>query len=417
MHQSNQSNEGAKREGYWALMLTSLRYRNFRLVWLGSFTEHIGENMQMIAILWLTNELTHSPLWLGIVGTARFWPMLFMPFIGGVVADRVDRRYLLIATLLGASLLSMCLTILTITGLIAVGHLIAISLLGGIVTSFNHPARHAIVPNLIRKEHLMNAIALDSMSVHASRIIAAPIGGYLIALAGVWPVFALRAIGCLLAIVWLLMARVPPTPPTAKKEKPWRSFTAGLGYMRANLIILALVLLYLVPRGSAQAVTNFMPVFAENILSVGAIGYGYLQAAPGLGAILSLLGLTLLTYYKRKTLLFAASGIILGIGLIGFSASPWVFLSLALLVIVGGVQTAFNTLNSTVIQGAIPDEVRGRVLSWREIMFGLGPTLTLLVGALAENVGMQLSLGLVGGVCLLVSLILVFYLPRFRSIE
>jgi MFS family permease len=405
MPQSDETTEGVRREPYWAMMLTSLRYRNFRLVWLGSFTEHIGEFMQMIAILWLTNELTHSPLWLAIVGTARFWPMLFMPFVGGVVADRMDRRNLLIATLLVAALLSVVLTVLAITGLIAVWHLIFIAVLGGSVTSFNHPAGHTIVPNLIRKEHLMNALALDSISVHASRIISAPVAGYLIAIVGVWPVFAFRALGCFLAIGWLLMARVPPTPPTARKEAPWRSFIGGFGYLRANLVILALVFLFLVPRGAGQAINNFLPVFASDILDIGARGYGHLHLAAGVGSMLSLLGLTLLTYYKRKTLLFAASGVIMGIGLIGFSASPWVFLSLALLLIFGGMQTAFNTFNSTVIQGAVPDEVRGRVMSWREIMFGLGPTLTLLVGVLAQSSGVQLSLGLVGGICLVVSLL------------
>jgi MFS family permease len=417
MTQPNQVMESMRRESYWSLMLASLHYRNFRLVWLGSFSEHFGEFMEIAAVLWLTNELTHSPLMLTIVGSARFMAMILFPIAGGVVADRVNRRSLLIIALLSSASLSVVLAILAFTGVIAVWHLIVIGLFGGVATSFNHPARQTIVPNLVRKEHLLNAMSLDFISVQVSRMIGMSLAGYLIAVVGVWPIFVLRALGCLLAVFWLLLARVPPTPPTARGQAPWRNLAEGFRYLRANTIMLGLVVLYLIPWLTMNTYTNFLPVFADDILHIGAVGYGYLQAAPGLGAIFALIGLTLLTYYKRKTLLLFVSGAMMGIGLITFSASPWVFLSLPLLVLIGGMVTAFNVVNTTIIQGVVPDEVRGRVMSWREVAFGLGPTGSILFGLIAQYSGVPISLGLLGGVCLILSLLLIAFLPRFRSIE
>jgi MFS family permease len=398
-------------------MLASLRYRDFRLVWLGSISEHFGEFMEIAAILWLVNELTHSPLMLTIVGSTRYMAMIVFSIVGGVVADRVNRRRLLIIALLGSMLLSIGLAALAFTGLITVPYLIVIGLLGGVAMSFNHPARMAIVPNLINRKHLLNAISLDTLSVQTSRIIGMLIAGYLIVIIGIWLIFVIRALGCLLAISWLLFARIPPTPPAARGQTPWHNLAEGFHYLRGSAIILILTLLYLIPWLVTNTNTNFLPVFASDILRIGAVGYGYLHAATGLGAVIALLALTLLTYYKSKRLLLVGAGIILGIGLIGFSASPWVFLSLPLLIVIGGMLTTFITVNTTIIQGIVPDEVRGRVMSWREVTFGLGPTGSIIFGAIAQYTGVPFSLGLLGGVCLLVSLSLISFLPRLKSTE
>ncbi|MDP2917551.1 MAG: MFS transporter [Dehalococcoidia bacterium] len=412
-----QSSQVVRQESYLSLMLASLRYRDFRLVWLGSFTEHFGEFMEIATILWLTNELTHSPLMLTIVGSSRYMAMVFMPMVSGVVADRVNRRSMLIVALLGSAVLSVILAILTLTGLIAVWHLIAISLVSGVAMSFNHPARQAIVPNLIKREHLLNAVSLDFISVHVSLFISMLMVGFLILLLGTGPIFIIRVAGCILAIVWLMMARIPPTPAATKKRAPWQSLTEGFSYLRVNPILVGFIALYLLPRLVATTYSNFTPVFANDILRVGAVGYGYLQAAPGLGAILSLIGLTVLTYYKRKVTLLVFAGLIMGVGLIAFTFSPWLYPSLVLLVIVGGAEIAFSTVNSTLIQAAIPDEVRGRIMSWREVAFGLGPVASIAFGAVAQYTGVPTSVEILGGVCLIVSVVLIIFLPGFRRIE
>lgn len=417
MLKSGQMTERTRREPYWARILASLRFKNFRRLWLGSVAEHFGEFMELATILWLVNEMTGSPLMLSIVGSSRFILMIFFPIVGGVVADRVNRRSLLITALLSSALLSLFLAILAITRLMNIWHIIVISLLQGGATSFNHPARQTILPNLVKREHLLNAVALDSISVQAARLFSMASAGYLIAVMGVWPIFILKALGCLLAISWLRLVEVPPTPLTTIAHAPLQNLTEGFRYLRAHTIILSLVLLYLIPRIAMNTYSNFLPIFANDVLRIGVVGYGYLQSAPGLGAILSLLGLTLLTYYKRKIILLVGSGVMMGIGLIVFSGSPWALLSLFLLVVIGAMQTVFNTVNSTMIQGFVADEMRGRVMSWREVASGLGLTGNILFGAIAQITGVPISLGLLGVICVVVSLLLITSLPRFKSIE
>ena len=417
MRQSNHITGDTGRESYWSLMLASLRYRNFRLVWLGSVAEHFGEFMEIAAILWLVNELTHSPLMLTIVGSLRFAAMILFPIIGGVVADRVNRRSVLIVSLLGSAILSGLLAILVFAELITVWHLIVINLFTGVSMSFNHPARHSIVPNLVKRKHLLNAISLDLISVQVSRMLGMALAGYVIVTLGIWPIFVIRVLGCLLAIFWLLMAQIPPTPSAARGQAPWRNLTEGFHYLRTNTVILSLLLLYLIPWLVDNTVTNFLPIFASDILHIGTVGYGYLQAAPWAGAVLALIGLTILTYYKRKMILLVGAGIVMGISLVGFSASPWAFLSFPLVAVIGAMQITLATVNTTIIQGVIPDEIRGRVMSWREVAFGLGPTGSILFGAIAQYTGTPVSLGLLGGIALVLSLLLIAFLPRFRSIE
>ncbi len=392
---------------YWSSILTSLRYRNFRLVWLGSLTEHFGEFMEIAAILWLVNDMTHSPLMLTIIGSCRFMTTVLFSLAGGIVADRVGRRGLLIAALLGSFLLSTCLTLLIATNTLAVWHLVVFGLLSGVLMSFNHPARQAMVPNLVERKHLLNAVSLDALSVQGSRLGGMLTVGYLMATVEMWLIFALRAMGCLLAVLWLLWARIPAAPRSGRVLSPWRSLAEGLGYILSNRLVLALTILYFLPWITLNTCTNFLPVFAKDILHAGPVGYGYLQAASGLGAILSLLILAFLTSYGRKLVLIIGFGIILGIAMLAFSASPWITLSLFLLVVIGAMQNGFIALNTVLVQNLVPDQVRGRVMSWREIFFGLGPTGSILFGMVAQYTGVPVSLALLAGVCIIVFLLLI----------
>ncbi len=416
MLESNQVHRGDGRQSYRSLFFIALGYRNFRFFWLSNLTEHIGEYMEVAAILWLVWEMTHSPLMLTIVGSSRYMVMIFLPLIGGVVADRVNRRNLLIVSLLGSAVLSIALLALSLTGLITVWHLIVISLLTGTMTSFNHPARQSILPNLIKKEHLLNAVSLHSVSNLASRMIGMVIAGYLIAILGVTPIFGIRALGLLLAIFWLALIKVPPTPSAARERTLWHNLTEGFNYLRGNTIILIMLALYLVPVLAINTSTNFMPVFAQDILHIGAVGYGYFQGASGLGAALGLIGLAMLTYYTGKVKLLFGAGVILGISLLGFSASSWVSLSLPLLVLGGGMQAGFMALNTALIQNSVPDALRGRVMSWRDVAFGLGTVTSILFGAIARYTGVPFSLGLLGGIVLFVFFLLILLLPKFRSL-
>jgi MFS family permease len=392
----------------------SLGYRNYRFVWLGSCTEHMGEWMELAGLLWLVNDLTHSPLMLTIVGSCRYIPMVFFPVVGGIVADRMERRRLLMLALLGSAFLSIILAILVKTGIVAVWHLVVLSLMSGVTTSFNHPARQTIVPNLVDKEHLLNAISLDSASVQASRFVATPFAGYLIAGYGVAPVFGVRAVGALLAICWLLFVKVRLQPPRAITKAPWRNMIEGFKYVRGDVLLLSLVPLYLIPMLTQNTAVNFLPIFARDILKIGASGYGFLQGAPGLGALAGLIGLAALPFCHLKgSLLFITSGI-LGMTLVLFSASHWAGLSLFLMVIVGGMITTFMTINTALIQNHVSDAMRGRVMSLREIAMGLGPAWSLIFGFIGEQTSVPFALGLLGTLCIAVSISLFFLLSKVR---
>ncbi len=414
----NETTGGGRTESHWSLMFSSLRYPDYFLLWTGSVAEHLGEMMQLMTILWMVNEMTHSPLLLTVVGSARAIPMIFFPILGGVVADRVNRRNLLIAALAASALFAMVLVVLVVIDVIAIWHLIVISLLGGVANSFNHPARSTIMPNLVKKEHLLNAISLDTFSVQAVAVMALPLTGYLIVSLGLWPIFVIRTVGVVIAIFLVYFIKSPLKPPAISKEQTiMLDLAEGFRYLRGNPIVLGLLLLFTLPMIAMGTIGNLMPVIAENILNVGAIGYGYLRGATGLGAILSLIILAMLTYYKDKHKLLLGSGIISGIVLLGFSGSQWFFLSLPLLVIIGVMNTTFRTIITTLVQGFIPDGMRGRVMSWRDIAMGLGPVLTIGFGWVAQTTGVPFSLALLGGVTLVVSFLLLALVPKFKTLE
>ncbi len=405
-----------RRESFRSLILASLSYRNFRLVWFGSFTEHLGEFMELGAILWLVNELTHSPLMLTIVGSSRFASMIFLPVIGGVVADRMNRRKLLIISLFAAAVLSICLAVLTATDTVAVWHLIVINLLIGAATSFNHPARQAIVPNLVEKKHLLNAVSLDLISVLSSRMIGMSMVGSLMSVLGVWPIFILRIAGCIVAVVLLMMAVVPATP-SQMKQTPWQSMGQGFSYLKGHIAILSLIIIFLLPWLADNTYTSFVPVFTTDILQISTTGYGFFQAAPGLGALIALVTLAFLSRYRFKIIMLICTGFLMGAALLLFSLSTITALSLFLVVVFGAMQMGMVTINTALIQGAIPDGVRGRVMSLREVTFGLGPVGAIIFGAIAEKTGAPLSLGLLGGISLLIALFPIIFYSRLKAIE
>lgn len=407
----------AQTQGWLAQTLTSLRYRNFRLVWLGSVTEHWGEWMELVAFMWLARQLTPSPFLIAIAGMSRYFPRIFFPFIGGVVADRFNRRTSLIAALGGAGLFSVALAALVYTGQVQLWHLIAIGMANGVATSFNHPARMAIVPNLVRREHLMNAISLDQLSVMGSSIIGAPMAGIIIDWAGVMPVFLLRAAGLWLAIVWLLMAHIPHTPSATRQQNPWQNLTAGLKYMRQNTVVLTMALLYGVPMLTFFVYHNVIPIIAVDILKISATAYGWLNLSWGLGAAIALLGLASLLGFRSKGKLYLAVFALMAISLFAFGLSHWFWVTFFVLIIYGASRTATMALTDTIVQSSITDEYRGRVVAIKEMMQGITPIGGVAVGLLAEYRGVPYAVGLTGLVVLLFPIAVAILVPKIRRQE
>lgn len=399
-------------------IIASLRYRDFRLLWLGSVAEHSGEWVAVLALNWIVLELTNSAWWLGWLNFLRFFPMLLLPFIGGVVADRVDRRKLLITTLVAFAALYVALGLLVLTKVVTLWMVMFIAFLSGIVLSFNHPVRSAIVPNVVAKEHLTNAVSLDMTAVMATRIFAPAIAGFLVDRFGTGSVFLVATLGPMFGLVATGLMHVPDTPSAARQFGMRQNLTDGLRYVSANKAVLGLILLYLVPMVFVHPYYSvLLPVVAKDVLDVGAAGLGLLSAAAGIGSLASLLWIASIGEGARKGTLAFGSAILTGVLLLLFGFSPWFNLSLLLAGCVGLALTAFLTLNTTLLQAIIPDDLRGRVMSLREVTFGFLLFGSVLMGGLGAVVGAPLALVITGTIAAALGSIMVVLLPQARRLS
>lgn len=417
MNTDQQAISDSRRPVRWAQPFASLRYRSYTLLWLSSWTEHMGQFMELAALLWLVHEMTGSPLLLTVVGASRYIPPIVLGFFGGILADRMDRRNLLMATLAWMGLLSLFLATLVTAGLVKVWYIVAICLLQNSAVSFNHPARQSIIPNLVRREHLMNVIALNQFSVMAARVIGMVLAGYLLATLGVAPVIVARALGAFVSIVFLLFAKVPPTPGATKKTTAWSNVVDGVSYIRGNPLILSLASMFIVTKFATITVTSLMPAVAEGVLNLSAEGYGWLNGVMAAGSFSAALILASLIDFRHKGFLFITTGMLLGASLVGFSQSRWFVVSLLFLLFAGSTNSMFQGLNTTIIQGTIPDETRGRVMSLREVANGLGSAAAVLAGGIGEWAGVTFAIGTLGTMVFAIILALTLLLPRVREME
>lgn len=381
------------------------RHPNYRLYWVGALTSNIGTWIQMVAQGWLVYQLTDSAFYLGVVGFMSAIPTLFLSLFGGVLADRFERRRLMVGTQTGSMVLAFALAYLTLSGAVTVWHIMVISFLNGVVNSLNAPVRQSIVSDLVSKEDLMNAIAMNSAQFQASRMLGPALAGAIVALVGPGWCFFINGLS-FLAVIWALLAmQVPPLPPGRRRASMWRNLAEGLGYVRGEPRIFSLLLLAAVPALFAMPYQALMPAFAESVLGVGAQGLGLLMSASGLGALIGALAVASIgkSFPRGRLMLGAVVGF--GVCLVAFASSHWFALSLVLLVGVGISSMAYNALNQTFLQTLAEDEMRGRVLSVLTLTtFGLQPFGQLGAGTVAQALGPSDAVLLGGLICIAFSL-------------
>lgn len=375
-------------------MFDSFRYRNFTLLTIGRLTSNSGRAMRILFRGWLVLQITDSPLWLGLITGAIAIPMLFVPFIGGVVADRMDRRKLLLITESLLVVLWVAISILISLGMITEWHLLVSSLISGIVQSFGRPAHQAVVPNVVSKEHFMNAISLDSAGLSASNIVGPAIAGVLVAYIGVASGFWLTSFLQLVTVITLIMMKWNMAIPSTSRQSFAQNFLEGVRFMRSNAAILGLI-------GMASASTLFlspyhamMPVFARDILDVGSAGLGALTSVTAVGSLTGALFVSILGNSQRKSLIQFASAFVQAILLITFAYSINFTFSLATLALVGFLSMVFQTINNTILQLIAPEDLRGRIMSARIVVMGLMPVGMIPMGFLAEAMGAPFTVAL-----------------------
>ncbi len=373
--------------------------------------------MLVLARGWLVYQMTNSPFMLGAVSGAYSIPVVILALPGGALADRLNRRNLMIASEVIVGFMSLGIAALIAFGSIAVWHLMLASFVSGIAFAIGQPAKMAIIPDLVGRDIMMNAIALGSAGFNAMRILAPSIGGFLLVFLGMAPVYFIGTALSILGIVFLLL--LPAREGV--RERSGASFgedvRSGVKYVYQNKTVFTIFILILLTTLIAQPFQYFLPVFARDILKAGEVGLGWMMAATGLGAVISNLFIASMGDFRRKSYLLLGFMGFLGILLTIFSYSTILVLSLIFLVMMGMCATGFNTMSNTLLQTHSSTEMRGRALSIMTLAFGIAPLGAMPLGAVAEVTGVPLALTMGG---LLVSSITlgVFILHRnFRQLS
>ena len=397
--------------------LRSLGHKNYRLFYSGQFISLTGTWMQMVAQSWLVYRLTGSAATLGFVAFAGQVPGFLLAPLGGALADSFSRHRILMATQTLAMLLALALALLTLSGSVAVWHVYVLAALLGIVNAFDIPARQAFVADLVGRDDLVNAIALNSSMINGARLVGPAMAGALVATIGEGWCFFVNALSYVAVLVGLLRMRVAVREPDATGERRSAvrrvvegfSFVGSTSPIRALIVLLGLVSLLGMPY------TVLMPVFADRILHVGASGLGMLLGAAGVGALGAALVLLARRGVRGMGRWVAASSAGFGASLILFSQVHVFWLALAVLVCVGFSMIIQIASSNTLVQAMVPNELRGRVMAVYSMMFlGMAPLGALLAGWLAERVGAANTVALGGTGCVLSALVFSLRLPALR---
>jgi MFS family permease len=384
----------------------ALRHRNFRLLWTGQLISFSGSMMQTAAILWHVSLLVPAgqrPIALGMVGLVRLLPIIFFSMAGGTIADASDRRRVMLVTQTAMAATALTLAVLTFRGVTHPWPIYALAAIGAAASAFDSPARQALIPTLVPRDHLPNAISLNAIMLQIASVTGPSVGGLVIATLGVAWVYAVNAATFVFVIVALLMMRDVPARQTGEAcDLSFGAVREGLGFVFSSPIIRSTMLLDFFATFFSSA-TALLPIFAQDILHVGARGYGWLYAAPSVGAVLTSVVMVRsvdIIEYRGRVLLWAVAGY--GIATIVFGLSTSFWLTFLCLAVTGATDTVSMVLRNIVRQLGTPDRLRGRMIGVNMVFFMGGPQLgELEAGAVAQWLGPPASV-VTGGIgCLI----------------
>ncbi len=399
-----------------ALAVRSLHHRNFRLFFSGQMISLIGTWMQTVAESWLVYRLTGSALLLGTVAFCSQIPVFIIAPIGGIVADRFNRRRVVVTTQACAMVLAGILSALTLTGVVQVWHVMTLAALLGVVNAFDIPARQAFLIDMVGREDLLNAIALNSSMFNGARIIGPAVAGILVASIGEGWCFFANSVSYIAVIVGLLLMRIERPARLAQSGSPLENILEGFGFVRQTRAVRAILLLLGLVSFVGMPYAVLMPVFAAQILHGGAKALGILMCATGVGALLGAASLAARVGVKGLGRLIALCAGGFGISVILFSFSRIFWLSVVLLVPVGFFIMVQMASSNTMVQVMVPDRLRGRVISVYSMMFmGMAPFGALSAGALAHHIGAPWTVAAGGMLCIAAAIAFGLHIPKLRD--
>jgi MFS family permease len=413
---------------------TSLRSRDYLRFWLALLAGFTGLQMNIVARGWLVWELTESALKIGVVSFAFGVPILLFSLFGGAIADRMPKRNLLVITQVCHASVTLVIAILVTTDVIQFWHLVAAGAATGCFFVFDGPARQSIIPELVPRRQLLNAISLNSTGMNMTRVVAPTIAGALLVVIGSAGVFYIVA-GCyIVAAAALSMISSPQkvdepgvAPLRAGSSSQsrsgtlaraiWADLVEGLIYLRHSPLIISLLALAFIPLLFGLPYMNLLPVFADEVLGVGEFGFGTLIAMAGVGALAASLGIASLGDYRKKGMLLFVLAIAFGITLILFGLSHSYALSMVVLLGVGAGGAGYMTLNNTMIQSNVPPRMLGRVMSIYMMTFAFMPMGALPIGALGDAIGVGTAVAGGGAIVVFFVLAMAVLRPNLRRLE
>jgi MFS family permease len=401
-----------------AFAVRALRYRNFRLFLTGQSISLVGNWMQQVAMGWLVYRLTNSAFLLGLVAFGAQGPSFILAPFAGVLADRLNRRRMIIAAQAVMMVQASILTALVITDSVQFWHVLALSTVFGCASAFDIPARQSFLLEMIdNRQDLPNAIALNSSIFNAARLVGPAIAGFMIAQFGEGVAFLCNSLSYIAVLAALFAIRVTPRPRKPGKARIFATLHEGFSYafnfapIRDVLLLVAVVALFGVPY------SVLMPVIAVNTLHGDARTLGFLMSATGFGALAGALFLAARESVRGLSRVVVSSATLFGFSLIGLAFSRWLPLSCALLVLVGFGLMVQMAASNTFLQTVVHDDKRGRIMSLYTMAFiGIAPFGSLLAGALAERIGAAVTIAAGGAVCLVGVLLFARRIPVFREL-
>ena len=372
--------------------------------------------MQQVAEAWLVYRLTGSAALLGVAGFASQIPVLFLATIGGTVADRYNRHRILVVTQTLSMVLPLILATLVFTGHVRVWHVMTLASLLGVVNAFDVPARQSFVVEMVGKDDLVNAIALNSSIVNAARAIGPAVAGILVAAVGEGWCFLLNGLSYSAVITGLLLMKLPPRMKTDHPKAALAGITQGFRYVTRTMPVRDLLLMVALVSFAGMPYATLMPIFADEILHGGARGLGLLMACAGVGSLCGALTLASRSSIRGLGRIVAVSALVFGVSLTIFAMSRSFWLSAAILLVVGMSMITQAASTNTLIQSMVPDHMRGRVMAIYAMSFmGMSPIGALVEGWIAERIGAPHTVMIGGAICIAGAIVFNVRLPKLRA--
>ncbi|MDP2777362.1 MAG: MFS transporter [Anaerolineales bacterium] len=394
----------------------SLRHKKFFYLWLGQLISITGTQMQLWALFWHINQLNDNPIALGGIGAARILPIIIFSLIGGALADTVDRRKVMFVTQGIATLLALTLGLLTQFGHVTIWHIYLITAIQAVALAFDGPSRQALIPNLIPKKDLPNAFSMTFTSFQIGSVLGPALSGFVIALASQQAVYYFNAFSFVAVILALAMiGDVPQSISEKSAGVSMESIREGIGFIRGKPIIFSSMMLDFVATFFASANT-LMPIIAVSILKVGVVEYGYLSAAPAVGAVLVALIISQVKELRRQGPLFLIGVVVFGFATIIFGATRSFIVAWLAIATTGAADGVSTIIRNTIRQLQTPDHLRGRMTSINQIFFQGGPQLgEIEAGTVAQLFGAPFAV-ISGGIgCILGTIFIIWKWPNLMK--